>query len=140
MPQLRILELSSKGELRVTENWLRKLLRIDLQSVLDRYGKRGVELLAAATPKRTGKTADSWSYRTRLTRTSEGGIKNATIEWYNNNVTDSNGVHIPIVILIECGHGTRNGGYVPPNPFISDTIKPVFDELAEKLWKEVKDA
>lgn len=140
MPQLRILELTSRGDLRVTENWLRKLLRIDLQSVLNRYGKRGVELLAAATPKRTGLTADSWTYTTRITRTSEGGVKNATIEWSNTNVTNSNNSHIPIVVLIECGHGTRNGGYVPPNPFISEAIKPVFDELAEKLWKEVKDA
>ena len=139
MPQLRVLELKSKGDMKNTETWLRKLLRLDLQSILDKYGERGVKILAEATPVRTGKTAASWTYSTSVTRTSSGGVTGATITWSNTNLTEGS-QHIPIVILIECGHGTRNGGYVPPNPFIKEAITPLFDELAEKLWKEVKDA
>ena len=139
MPQLRVLELKSKGDMKNTETWLRKLLRLDLQSILDKYGERGIKILAEATPKRTGKTAASWTYSTNITRTSSGGVIGATITWSNTNLTEGS-QHIPIVILIECGHGTRNGGYVPPNPFIKEAITPLFDELAEKLWKEVKDA
>lgn len=139
MPQLRILELKSHGEMKNTETWLRKLLRLDLQSILDKYGKKGVKILADATPVRTGKTAASWTYSTTITRTSSGGVTGATITWSNTNLTEG-AHHIPIVILIECGHGTRNGGYVPPHPFIKENLKPLMDELAEKLWKEVKDA
>lgn len=138
MSQLRVLHLESNGELRVTENWLRKLLRIDLETVLGSYGQRGVELLAAATPKRTGLTAASWKYTTKITRNSAGGVSSASIEFSNTNLSTSKD-KIPIIILIEYGHGTRNGGYVPPHPFITETIRPLFDELAEKLWKEVKD-
>ena len=138
MSQLRVLHLESNGELRVTENWLRKLLRIDLETVLGSYGQRGVELLAAATPKRTGLTAASWKYTTKITRNSTGGVSSASIEFSNTNLSTSKD-KIPIIILIEYGHGTRNGGYVPPHPFITETLRPLFDELAEKLWKEVKD-
>ena len=139
MSQLRVLHLESNGELRVTENWLRKLLRIDLETVLGSYGQRGVELLAAATPKRTGLTAASWKYTTKITRNSTGGVSSASIEFSNTNLSTSKD-KIPIIILIEYGHGTRNGGYVPPHPFITETLRPLFDELAEKLWKEVRDA
>lgn len=138
MPQLRVLELKSNGEMKKTETWLRKLLKLDLQSILDRYGKKGVDILAAATPVDTGKTAASWTYTTRITRTSTGGVTGATITWSNTNLTVGS-QHIPIVILIECGHGTRNGGYVPPNPFIKKAITPLLNEMAEQLWKEVKD-
>lgn len=139
MSQLRVLHLESNGELRVTESWLRKLLRIDLETILGKYGSQGVELLAAATPKRTGLTAASWKYTTKISRNSDGGVRSASIEFSNTNLSTSKD-KIPIIILIEYGHGTRNGGYVPPHPFITETLRPLFDELAEKLWKEVRDA
>lgn len=139
MLQLRVLHLESNGELRVTESWLRKLLRIDLETILGKYGSQGVELLAAATPKRTGLTAASWKYTTKISRNSDGGVRSASIEFSNTNLSTSKD-KIPIIILIEYGHGTRNGGYVPPHPFITETLRPLFDELAEKLWKEVRDA
>ena len=139
MSQIKILNLTSSGDLKATESWLRKLLRIDLQSVLDKYGKKGVEALAAATPKRTGLTASSWKYRSSVKRTAEGGVISASLEFYNTNQSTS-ADKIPIVILIEFGHGTRNGGYVSPHPFVSDATKEIFDNLAKELWKEVKDA
>ena len=127
MSQLRVLHLESNGELRVTESWLRKLLRIDLETILGKYGSQGVELLAAATPKRTGLTAASWKYTTKISRNSDGGVRSASIEFSNTNLSTSKD-KIPIIILIEYGHGTRNGGYVPPHPFITETLRPLFDE------------
>lgn len=139
MSQIKILNLTSSGDLKATESWLRKLLRIDLQSVLDKYGKKGVEALAAATPKNTGLTANSWHYRSYVKRNASGGVISASLEFYNTNQSTS-ADKIPIVILIEFGHGTRNGGYVPPHPFVSDATKEIFDNLAKDLWKEVKEA
>lgn len=138
MSQIKILNLTSSGDLKATESWLRKLLRIDLQSVLDKYGKKGVKALAAATPKRTGLTANSWNYRSTIKHNAEGGVASASLEFYNTNLSTS-ADKIPIVILIEYGHGTRNGGYVPPHPFVSKATKEVFDNLAKELWKEVKE-
>lgn len=139
MPQLRVLELKSHGDMKKTETWLRKLLKLDAQSILNKYGEKGVKLLSEVTPVRTGLTAASWTYSTNITRSSTGGVIDATITWSNSNLTEGS-QHIPIVILIECGHGTRNGGYVPPNPFIKKNLKPLLDELASQLWKEVEDA
>lgn len=138
MSQIKLLNLTSSGNLKASESWLRKLLRIDLQSILDKYGQEGVKALAAATPKRTGLTANSWKYRSSVQRNASGGVSSATLEFYNTNVSTS-ADKIPIVILIEFGHGTRNGGYVPPHPFVADSTKETFDNLAKALWKEVKD-
>ena len=138
MSQLRLLTCTASGNLSRADSWLRKLVKLDVQSLLDKYGKIGVDALSAATPKDTGLTAASWTYKTTINRGENGGIVSAKIEWTNTNLSTSPSAHIPIVILIECGHGTRNGGYVPPHPFISDTIRPIFEELADRLGREVK--
>lgn len=87
----------------------------------------GVDALSAATPVDTGKTAASWGYV--ITRTSD----TATITWTNSNV--NNGV--PIALILQYGHGTGTGGYVKGRDYIKPAIRPVFDELANELWKEV---
>lgn len=122
-----IISYSVNGDLKKTDTFLRKLLKQDLTTILHRYGKRGVDALAAATPVDTGKTAASWDY---VVTESPGSAK---ITWTNSNV--NNGV--PIALLIEYGHGTGTGGYVPGRDYIKPAIQPVLDELAEALWKEV---
>ncbi len=140
MAQMRLLEAQVKGDFSKTDTWLRKLLKLDVQNVLDKYGKVGVEALSRATPRRTGRTAESWSYTTEVTRGANGKVLSASITWKNSNTTASNSTkNIPIVILIEYGHGTRNGGYVSPNPFVGDALKPVFDDICKALWREVKE-
>lgn len=122
-----IISYTTTGDLKKTDTFLRHLLKNDLTSVLHRYGKRGVDALSAATPVDTGTTAASWDY----TVTESPG--SATITWTNSNVNQG----IPIALLIEYGHGTSTGGYVPARPFIKETIGPILDELANALWKEV---
>lgn len=94
---------------------------------LDRYGKEGVAALASATPKDTGLTADSWYYE--IVRSSE----NVRIVWKNSNI--QNGV--PIAVILQYGHGTRNGGYVQGRDYINPAIQPIFDKIAKESWKEV---
>ena len=53
--------------------------------------------------------------------------------FYNSNV--NNGV--PVAVIIQYGHGTRNGGYVVGRDYINPAIQPVFDELVAELTKEV---
>ena len=62
----------------------------------------GVAALASATPVDSGLTADSWRYEI----TDKQGL--AKITFYNSNI--QNGV--PIAIILQYGHGTRNGGWV----------------------------
>lgn len=138
MAQLRILRCASSGDFKHTENWLTKVLKIDPESIIRKYGEKGVKALADATPKRTGKTASSWSYDYEVVKNGKGGINKITLTWSNSNFTEGSS-RIPIAILIECGHGTRNRGYVPPHPFVREAIQPVLEQLADELWKEVKD-
>ena len=96
---------------------------------LERYGQEGVKALASATPVQTGLTANSWYYEI----TNENGI--ARISFCNSNI--QNGV--PIAIILQYGHGTRNGGWVEGRDYINPAIQPIFDELTKNAWKEVSD-
>lgn len=122
-----IISYRTEGDLKKTDTFLRKLMKQDLTSILHRYGKKGVEALAAATPVDTGKTAASWDY------TVTEGKGTATITWTNSNV--NNGV--PIALILQYGHGTGTGGYVKGRDYIKPAIRPVLDELTNALWKEV---
>lgn len=101
-----------------------------IYSVLDQYGKKGVDILMNATPKRTGATALSWTYRIVMDEKSVG------LEWLNSNMAND-GV-TPVAILIQMGHGTRNGGYVQPYDYINPSMAPLFDEVTEAISRVVK--
>ena len=101
----------------------------EIFSDLDSYGREGVAALSAATPVESGLSASSWKYRVSLRG------KRPTIEWYNTHVTE-NGT--PIVILIQYGHGTGTGGYVPGYDFINPVIQPILDKIADNVWKKVR--
>lgn len=94
---------------------------------LDKYGREGVAALSSATPIDSGKTANSWSYEI----TNKDG--SVIITFNNSNI--QNGV--PIAIILQYGHGTRNGGWVQGRDYINPAIQPVFDEIVDKAWREV---
>lgn len=106
---------------------LESFKREKLMAILRKYGDIGVASLAAMTPKDTGETAQSWRYEI----TEENG--SATLTYLNDAQNDG----IPIAILIQYGHGTGTGGYVPPNDFINPAMKPIFQKIADDAWKEV---
>ena len=51
------------------------------------------------------------------------------------NTNIQNGV--PIAIILQYGHGTRNGGWVQGRDYINPAIQPIFDEIVKSAWKEV---
>ena len=94
---------------------------------LDKYGRQGVAALSSATPVASGLTAASWYYEI------ENKNGSATITFNNSNI--QNGV--PIAIILQYGHGTRNGGWVEGRDYINPAIQPIFDEIANEAWREV---
>ena len=124
---MAMFKVKHKGNFKKTENFFKRALRRDWRRVLDAYGKRGVELLKAATPTDSGITAESWDYKIA----EENGA--LSITWTNDN--ENKGANI--VMLIVYGHGTKNGGYVAGNDFVTPAIQPLLDEMAQKVWKEV---
>ncbi|MBP5594386.1 MAG: HK97 gp10 family phage protein [Pseudobutyrivibrio sp.] len=116
------------GDFSKTEKFFERCKNLFRLGVLDKYGREGVAALSMATPVDTGKTASSWRYKITSTKTS------ISIEWLNDSATKDG---IPIVVLIQYGHGTGNGGYVQGRDFINPAIQPIFDKITDALWKEV---
>ena len=96
---------------------------------LDKYGEQGVAALMSSTPVRTGLTANSWYYEIEQ---KQGVVR---ISFCNSNI--QNGV--PIAIILQYGHGTKNGGWVEGRDYINPAIQPIFDEITKNAWKEVSD-
>lgn len=124
----KIIVFKQKGNFKKTRKFLKRCSNLQLDDLLDQYGKEGVEALARATPKDTGKTAASWSYAVHK---SDGRI---TITWSNSNIVDG----VPIAVILQYGHGTRNGGYVEGVDYINPAMWPIFERIAQRAWGEVR--
>lgn len=124
---MSIITISHRGDFSKTLKFLRKLRDKKFLDKLNKYGQMGVDALRQATPKRSGKTADSWGYSIETSGNS------ATIIWTNSN---QNG-YFNVAVGIQYGHGTRNGGYVQGIDYINPAMRPIFDQIAEEIWAEV---
>ncbi len=122
-----MISFRSKGDFSKTEKFLRKSFGRDYRSVLESYARQGVAALSAATPIRTGTTAASWRYEIIQTNDS------LSIEWHNDNINKG----VNIALILQYGHGTRNGGYVVGRDYINPALQPIFDRMADAAWKEV---
>lgn len=122
-----MISFKHRGTLDKTEKFLKRASEAEYLRVLDFYGQEGVKALASATPFETGKTASSWGYT--IERSSEG----VAIQWTNSNINDG----VPIAVILQYGHGTRNGGYVKGLDYINPALHHIFDKIANEAWKEV---
>ena len=119
--------ITQRGNFTNPERFLKSVQKIKYQHILDRYAQEGVRALAANTPVDSGLTADSWGYKVSV---SKGSF---SISWTNSNV--QNGV--PIAIILQYGHGTGTGGYVQGRDYINPALQPIFDRIADAVWREV---
>ena len=123
---MKMITFRQEGDFSKLTSFLEKSKELFNVGILDKYGRKGVEALAAATPIDSGETANSWYYRLENTNGS------AAIMFCNSHI--QNGV--PIAIILQYGHGTRNGGWVEGRDYINPALQPIFDELAKEAWKE----
>lgn len=118
------------GDLKGTRGFLNRLKQDRFVDRLDKYGQMGVKALRDATPRDTGKTANSWDYIIERNKDS------VTITWTNSNENRS----VPIALLIQYGHATRNGGWISGIDYINPALKPIFEQIATSAWKEVSES
>lgn len=111
-----------------TEKALTRSLSANWAWVLNRYGQEGVLRLMAATPVDTGYTASCWKYDLV-----QNGKNSYSVVWSNTNVVDG----VNIALIVDIGHGTRNGGYVVGAKYIDPALEPIFEDMANAAWKEV---
>jgi len=116
-----------KGDFSKLTRFLEKAKEAVRLGDLDKYGREGVAALSSATPVDSGLTARSWYYKI------ENKNGSAAITFHNSNI--QNGV--PIAVILQYGHGTRNGGYVQGRDYINPAIQPIFDRIANEAWREV---
>ncbi len=118
---------TQKGSFNRTEKFMNFLLNRNYLNILDRYGRMGVSALQSATPKDTGYTADSWNYEIVNEKDT------VRLIFTNNNVNEGQN----IAILLQYGHGTRNGGYVQGRDYINPVLQPLFADMADACFREV---
>ena len=121
-----MITLKVRGQTCRTEAFLRKYSTLDVKD-LDEYGVRGVNALADATPMDTGVTAASWDYQI---------VKEDNVEriiWTNSNIVDG----VNIAAILQYGHATGNGGYVPGIDYINPALRKIFEEATDKYWDEL---
>lgn len=122
-----MITFKQKGDFSKLSNFLERAKEVVKIGDLDRYGQDGVDALMAATPKDSGLTASSWYYE--IVRTNDS----VSIQFLNSNINKG----VPIAVILQYGHGTRNGGWVEGRDYINPAIQPIFDKIAEDAWKEV---
>lgn len=122
-----MITFKQKGDFSKLTRYLERVKEVVNLGDLNKYGREGVAALSSMTPVETGKTASSWYYEIEHTKDS------ARITFLNSNVNKG----VPIAIILQYGHGTRNGGWVEGRDYINPAIQPIFDKIANDAWKEV---
>lgn len=122
-----MITIRQEGDFSKFRSFLERAKEVIRIGDLDKYGREGVAALASATPIDSGQTSESWSYKI------EQKPGSVSIVFYNSNV--QNGV--PIAIILQYGHGTRNGGWVEGIDYINPAIQPIFNKIVESAWREV---
>jgi hypothetical protein len=124
-----MISITSRGSSK-TDAYLAQLVKKDISASLEKYGQMGVLALSSATPVDSGISSRSWYYKV----VRKGSVM--SIEWHNTHTVAG----VPVVILLQYGHGTGTGGYVQGQDFINPAIKPVMDQIAADVWKVVSSA
>lgn len=122
-----MISFKSSGSTKNLEAFLKKNKKININSVLNKYGKEGVRALAAATPSESGLAANSWSYEINASHTG------FSLTWINHDIESG----FPVAIMLQYGYSTGTGGYVTGRDYINPAMRPIFDRIADNVWKEV---
>lgn len=123
-----MITITQKGNFNNTTRYLKKLSEGDLVSFLSKYGSLGVNALSNATPLESGETAGSWYYTLKYRK----GYY--SIRWHNRHIEDG----VPIAVILQYGHGTRNGGYVQGRDYIMPAIRPIFDQISAEVDRALR--
>jgi len=109
------------------ERFLKKMVTLDIHELVKPYAQQGVIALKDATPKDSGLAAESWYYEIDATP------RHVTIRWCNRDIENG----FPVAVMLQYGYGTGTGGYVQGRDYINPALKPIFDNIADGVWKVV---
>jgi hypothetical protein len=119
-----------RGSFEKLELFLDRMLNFDIHRAVAPFAQDGVDALSAATPRDTGLAASEWGY---VIQTRGDRVK---ITWVNMNVESG----FKVAIQLQYGYATGTGGFVAGQDYINPAMKPIFDRIAEGVWKAVTSA
>lgn len=122
-----MITVTQKGRFRKLSHYLDRSKNVDVLRIAQFYAEQGLEYLRQATPKDSGKTADSWYYQIEQ---SDGKTR---IIYSNSNI--QNGVSV--AILLQYGHATGTGGYVEGHDYINPVVEQIFEDVKNNVWREM---
>lgn len=126
----RVIKFVVRGSTKNLEQYLQRVQKLDIAAIAESQAQLGVEALANAVPEDSGLASESWGHEVSQ---NGGGV---TITWTNSDVESG----FPVAIMLQYGHGTGTGGYVQGRDYINPAIRPVFDQIADTVWKAVTSA
>jgi hypothetical protein len=124
-----VIKVTSRGSFVHTQTFLQRMRKREQFRVLDKYGPIGVAALRAATPEEHGDTANGWYYEI----VDKQGY--FAIHWLNSYLDDDGDT--PVAVFIQYGHATGTGGFVDGRDYINPAMRPIFEQIAADMWKEV---
>ena len=113
-------------ERETTKSFMNKVFKTyqrKIEKVLNKYGKKGVDMLKNATPVLSGKTRDSWSYQIDK---KDGSF---ILSFINTNTNQN----INIAYIIDKGHITNKRTWVNGLNFIDPIIDTINYEINNEL-------
>lgn len=122
-----MIKVTNRGSFKNFEAFALRMKQRTYLSVLEKYGPVGVQALSTATPSETGETARGWYY---FIINRPGYF---SIQWANSHMESG----ISIAAILQYGHGTKQGAYVEGVEYINPAMRPIFEQIATDMWKEV---
>jgi len=120
------MKIKEKGSFDNIERFLDQYDEKRIDGILSHYGELGCQALLEATPKRTGLTSRSWTYKIRHSG------KKTYLEWHNTNI--QNGA--VVAVLIQYGFVTTRGYRVEGRDYINPALKPILEEIEKSVKGE----
>lgn len=121
------IKFKNKGDFSNTFDFFDRMKQKNIDKILAEYGELGVERLEYYTPKRTGLTSKSWTWRIEH----ENG--KTLLLWDNSNI--QNGV--PVAVVIQYGFVTKTGFRVAGRDYINPALSPIYEEIMNRFQKEM---
>lgn len=125
-----MISISSRGSFKNTARFLNSMQKLNVRGILEKQAQRGVVALSKATPVESGLASQSWGYLV------EGGKGGWTITWTNSDIETG----FPVALMLQYGYATGTGGYVQGRDYINPAMRPIFDDIANEVWKAVTSA
>lgn len=119
---------SSKGDFKNIERMLKRYAKLDTSSSMQQIGNKVVSTLASNTPVDSSELRNGWQ---AITEKTSSGTELAII---NNSHPET---PTNLAVMLEYGHYTGTGGWVPANPFIKRSVNGMYKAFLKQLNKEL---